>query len=108
MSDRRTREGSQNGMWGKQHTQATKEKISQSQKARYSAIRKALKEDNTDDRKIELLNGMLLDGTITTVGELERAIHMLFLPYMISRKIVENLREYGEKKTRHHGIYYNT
>lgn len=99
----RSREGSLNPMWGKKHTQATKEKISQSQKARYSAIRKALKEDNTDDeatdRKVELLNGMLLDGTITTVGELERAIHMLFLPYMISRKIVENLREYGEKNT---------
>lgn len=102
MSDRRTKEGSLNPMWGKQHSQETKNKISLAQKARYNAIRKALKEDNTDDeatdRKVELLNGMLLDGTITTVGELERAIHMLFLPYMISRKIVENLREYGEKK----------
>ena len=108
--DRRCREGSKNGMWGKKHTQATKEKISQSQKARYSAIRKALKEDNTDDeatdrKKIELLNGMLLDGTITTVGEL--AIHILFTAERISRKIVENLRDYDEKKTRHYDIYKN-
>lgn len=35
--------GSLNPMWGKQHDQKTKEKISNSQKIRYAAIRKALK-----------------------------------------------------------------
>ena len=96
--DRRSREGSKNGMWGKHHTQATKEKISKSQQERYDAIRKALNEDNTDDkatdRKIERLNAMLDDGTITTVSELYRAIHILFIAERISRKIVEELREF--------------
>ena len=109
--DRRSREGSLNPMWGKQHTQATKEKISQTQKARYSAIRKALHEEHTDDeatdRKIERLNAMLDDGTITTVNELNRAIHILFVAERISRKIVEELREIEKKKTRYQAINNN-
>ena len=109
--DRRNRQGSLNPMWGKQHTQATKEKISQSQKARYNAIRKALKEntsaDEATDRKIERLNAMLEDGTITTVSELYKAIHILFIAERISRKIVEELREIEKKKTRYQAINNN-
>ena len=93
--DRRSREGSKNGMWGKQHSQETKDKISLAQKARYNAIRKALKENTSTDeatnKKIELLNAMLQDGSITTVGELNRAIHII--ANRISTKIVENLRK---------------
>lgn len=100
--DRRSRPGSLNPMWGKHHSQATKEKISKAQQERYNAIRKALHEEHTDndatDKKIELINGMLEDGTIMTLGELYRAIHILFTAERISRKIVENLRNFGEKK----------
>ena len=102
--DRRNRQGSLNGMWGKKHSQATKEKISQTQKARYSVIRKALREDTDDEatyRKIELINGMLEDGSITTVGELDNAIYLLFysnIANKINRGVKQKLREYGEKK----------
>ena len=115
--DRRCREGSLNPMWGKSHTQATKKKISKSQQERYNAIRKALKEDvsgedeATDRKIIERLNAMLQDGTITTVSELDNAIYLLFycdIANRIIREVKHKLREYGEKKARHHDIYYNT
>lgn len=106
--DRRSRQGSLNGMWGKQHTQASKDKISQSQKARYDAIRKAIKEntsaDEASNKKIMRLNAMLQSGKIKTVGELYRAIHILFLADKVSRNIIENLRKYGMQKTRYHDV----
>lgn len=40
------RSGNLNPMFGKKHDNETKKKISNSQKARYAAIRKALNEDN--------------------------------------------------------------
>lgn len=43
------RKGNLNPMWGKKHTPETKEKISNSQKARYNAIRKAIKEQSIID-----------------------------------------------------------
>lgn len=95
--DRRSREGSLNGMWGKKHTQATKEKISLSQKARYDTIRKAIKENTSaneaTDKKIMRLNAMLQSGKIKTVGELNRAIHILFIADKICREIGVKLRK---------------
>lgn len=43
------RKGNLNPMWGKKHSQETKEKISNSQKRRYNAIRNALKEQDFID-----------------------------------------------------------
>lgn len=43
------RKGNLNPMWGKKHSQETKEKISNSQKKRYNAIRNALKEQDFID-----------------------------------------------------------
>ncbi len=43
------RKGNLNPMWGKKHSSETKEKISNSQKARYDAIRKAIKEQSKKD-----------------------------------------------------------
>lgn len=43
------RKGNLNPMWGKKHSPETKEKISNSQKARYNAIRKAIKEQSIID-----------------------------------------------------------
>ena len=43
------RKGNLNPMWGKKHTPETKEKISNSQKARYNAIRNAIKENDILD-----------------------------------------------------------
>lgn len=42
------RKGNLNPMWGKKHSLETKEEISNSQIARYDAIRKAIKEHNKD------------------------------------------------------------
>ena len=43
------RKGNLNPMWGRKHTPETKEKISNSQKARYNAIRNAIKENDILD-----------------------------------------------------------
>jgi hypothetical protein len=43
------RKGNLNPMWGRKHTPETKEKISNSQKARYNAIKKAIKEQSIID-----------------------------------------------------------
>ena len=43
------RKGNLNTMWGRKHTPETKEKISNSQKARYNAIRNAIKENDILD-----------------------------------------------------------
>ena len=43
------RKGNLNPMWGRKHTPETKEKISNSQKARYNAIRNAIKENDSLD-----------------------------------------------------------
>lgn len=43
------RKGNLNPMWGRKHTPETKEKISNSQKARYNVIRKAIKEQSIID-----------------------------------------------------------
>ena len=43
------RKGILNPMWGRTHTPETKEKISNSQKARYNAIRNAIKENDILD-----------------------------------------------------------
>lgn len=43
------RKGNLNPMWGKKHSPETKEKISNTQKARYNAIRKAIKEQSIID-----------------------------------------------------------
>lgn len=102
--DRRSREGSKNGMWGKQHSQKTKDKISLAQKARYNAIRKALKENTSayeaTEKKIELLNAMLQDGSITTVADLNTAIDILFyssvedkINIIVRKKIAEYCRD---------------
>ena len=48
-SQKISRQGNLNPMYGKRHTADTKKKISNSQKARYNAIRKAIKEQSIID-----------------------------------------------------------
>ena len=43
------RKGNLNPMWGRKHSPETKAKISNSQKARYNAIRNAIKENDILD-----------------------------------------------------------
>ena len=43
--------GNLNPMWGKKHSSETKNKISATQKARYAAIRKAIKEEDVQNVK---------------------------------------------------------
>ena len=49
ISVQNSREGNLNPMWGHKQTSETKKKISDSQKARYAAIRKALSEQDIID-----------------------------------------------------------
>lgn len=48
-SQKISKQGNLNPMYGKRHTADTKKKISDSQKARYNAIRKAIKEQSIID-----------------------------------------------------------
>ena len=48
-SQKISRQGNLNPMYGKRHTADTKKKISDSQKARYNSIRKAIKEQSIID-----------------------------------------------------------
>ena len=48
-SQKISRQGNLNPMYGKRHTADTKKKISDSQKARFNAIRKAIKEQSIID-----------------------------------------------------------
>ena len=79
------RSGNLNPMFGKKHDNETKKKISNSQKARYAAIRKALNEDNIlnygkDDfaaRREVLLH--LLDKNTLTFRTLQQAANFFVI-----------------------------
>ena len=65
------RKGNLNPMWGRKHTPETKEKISNSQKARYNAIRNAIKEndildygDNSPESRKAVLSHLLNNNNL--------------------------------------------
>ena len=89
------RSGNLNPMFGKKHDNETKKKISNSQKARYAAIRKALNEDNIlnygkDDfaaRREVLLH--LLDKNTLTFRTLQQAAN--FFVIMLGKDNIKQL-----------------
>ena len=89
------RSGNLNPMFGKKHDNETKKKISNSQKARYAAIRKALNEDNIlnygkDDleaRREVLLH--LLDKNTLTFRTLQQAAN--FFAIMLDEEKVKRI-----------------
>lgn len=92
----RSKEGALNPMFGKSHSQETKDKISKTQKERYNLIRKQLqkesKEDN--DNKINLLNLYIKQGKINSLSELEDEICKLFQEQRIKQIIEQTVNNY--------------
>lgn len=96
------RKGNLNPMWGRKHTPETKEKISNSQKARYNAIRKAIKEqsiidygdDSLESRKRVLAH--LLDNNDLKFDNMKQVAD--FLAIMIGKdRIQEIIRSQVDK-----------
>ncbi|MBQ7855201.1 MAG: hypothetical protein IJ352_09325 [Muribaculaceae bacterium] len=92
----RSREGSLNPMYGKTHSQATKDKISHTQKKRYELIRKQLQKEDKEksDKKINLLNLYIQQEKISTTQELEDAIYKLFQEERMNQLIEQIVNNY--------------
>ena len=90
--------GSLNPMWGKKHDEETKRKISDAQKKRYAAIRKALKEQDvldygqTDDYARKDVLKQLLDRNELNFRNIQQAVN--FIAIMLKKdRIQEIIRE---------------
>lgn len=87
--------GNLNPMYGKKHDEITKRKISISQKKRYDAIRKALKEDNilnygqTGDEARRDVIRQLLDKNQLNFKNVQQAIN--FLAIMLQKDRVKEI-----------------
>ena len=101
-SQKISRQGNLNPMYGKRHTADTKKKISDSQKARYNAIRKAIKEqsiidygdDSPESRKRVLAH--LLDNNDLKFDNMKQVAD--FLAIMIGKdRIQEIIRSQVDK-----------
>lgn len=86
--------GNLNPMYGKRHSVETKQKISQTQKERYQAIRKAISEDllkqgqtDTQTRKEVLLH--LLDKNELNFTSVQQAIN--FLAIMLNEQRIKEV-----------------
>lgn len=79
------RSGNLNPMWGKKQSEETKKKISDSQKKRYAAIRKAIKEQDilqlahTDDKARKELIHQLLDKNNISFNNIQQALNFVAL-----------------------------
>lgn len=87
--------GNLNPMYGKRHSTDTKKKISDSQKQRYQAIRKALKEqelfefaDTSLDARKEVLRH-LLDANELSFNSVQQAVN--FLAIMLGKEKIQDI-----------------
>lgn len=87
--------GNLNPMYGKRHSTDTKKKISDSQKQRYQAIRKALKEqelfeyaDTSLDARKEVLRH-LLDTNELSFNSVQQAVN--FIAIMLGKKKIQDI-----------------
>jgi hypothetical protein len=87
--------GNLNPMYGKRHSTDTKKKISDSQKQRYQAIRKALKEqelfeyaDTSIDARKEVLRH-LLDTNELSFNSVQQAVN--FIAIMLGKEKIQNI-----------------
>ena len=90
--------GCLNPMWGKRHDEETKKKISDAQKKRYAAIRKALKENDildyaqTNDAARKDVLKQLLDRNELNFKNVQQAVN--FIAIMLNKdRIQEIIRE---------------
>lgn len=87
--------GNLNPMWGKRHSAESKKKISDSQKARYAAIRKALKEHDiidygkTDSEARKDALRQLLDNNKLSFQSVQQVAN--FLAIMLDEERVERI-----------------
>lgn len=95
----RSKEGALNPMYGKAHSQETKDKISQTQKKRYNLIRKQLQKESKEDsdKRINLLNLYIQQGKINNISELEDEICKLFQEQRIRQIIEQTVNNYLSK-----------
>ena len=94
-SQKISRQGNLNPMYGKRHSTDTKKKISDSQKQRYQAIRKALKEqelfeyaDTSLDARKEVLRH-LLDANELSFNSVQQAVN--FLAIMLGKEKIQDI-----------------
>ena len=87
--------GNLNPMWGKRHSTETKQKISDSQKQRYQAIKKAIKEqelldyaDTSENARKEVLRH-LLDTNELSFNSVQQAIN--FIAIMIGKERIQQI-----------------
>ena len=90
-----TKSGNLNPMYGKRHSTDTKKKISDSQKQRYQAIRKALKEqelfeyaDTSIDARKEVLRH-LLDTNELSFNSVQQAVN--FIAIMLGKEKIQDI-----------------
>ena len=89
------RSGNLNPMWGKRHDVETKQKISAAQKARYAAIRKALREQDIlnygqrDDEARRDVIRQLLDKNELSFNNIRQAVN--FLSIMLKKERIQEI-----------------
>lgn len=89
------RSGNLNPMWGKKQSEETKKKISDSQKNRYAAIRKAIKEQDilqlahTDDKARKELIHQLLDKNNISFNNIQQALN--FVAFLLEKERVKGI-----------------
>ena len=87
--------GSLNPMWGKRHDNETKKKISDSQKKRYAAIKKALQEQDilnyaeTDDEARKDVLKQLLNKNELNFKSIQQAVN--FLGIMLKKHRIQEI-----------------
>lgn len=87
--------GSLNPMWGKRHDEETKKKISNAQKKRYAAIRKALKENDildyaeTDEEARKDILKQLLDRNELNFKNIQQAVN--FIAIMLKKDRIQEI-----------------
>lgn len=87
--------GNLNPMWGKRHDEETKKKISDAQKKRYAAIRKALKENDildfaqTNDESRKDVLKQLLDRNELNFKNIQQAVN--FIAIMLGKNRIQEI-----------------
>ncbi len=87
--------GNLNPMWGKRHDEETKKKISDAQKKRYAAIRKALKENDildyaqTNDEARKDVLKQLLDRNELNFKNVQQAVN--FIAIMFNKDRIQKI-----------------
>ncbi len=87
--------GNLNPMWGKKHNEETKKKISDTQKLRYAAIRKAIKENDildygqTNDEARKDVLKQLLDRNELKFKHIQQAVN--FIAIMLGKNRIQEI-----------------